>query len=213
MTFVPTLKQATDAFSIANRSSDERQKAVAIKKLTKTFALVDTNKSRVQVQREGKSLVAYAKEIGEGNIEKGESEVEKIIMVLLINLNNYFNITNGLTASQIAEIAVQIYEECKQVLTIEEIVYIFKKKKYESELFNRLDGNIIFKWIDEHIAKRGDERYSEHQDIKAGAFVESQLDDNLKNMNKKLAEKYVQRDLQLITGREAQQAKQKTKKK
>lgn len=120
----------------------------------------------------------------------GRPEVAEIIRLLLVNVNNYFNVKDALNHYQIVEIAEQIIDEFGRKLFIDELVYIFKKAKSQStkdnNIYNHIDGSIIFGWIDAHLAHRFN-----NQEIKTSEHKSLNFDlPNLpKGMLKQAAEK------------------------
>jgi len=98
----------------------------------------------------------------------GSEEVAKIIRLLLVNINDSFNVKQGLTLYQMKEIAWQIIDECGDKLFIDELIYIFKKAKTDAQVYNKLDGSDIFRWIDKHYSERINNRNANDAEHKIG---------------------------------------------
>src|SRR5699024_724537 len=88
--------------------------------------------------------------------EYGEDKVTEMVFFLIEDLNNYFNVQRGMTASQIAELAIEITLTLWWV-RMEEIIAFFEamKKQRYGKIYERLDQSIIW----EHWKV-----YSEHRD-------------------------------------------------
>ena len=79
----------------------------------------------------------------------GRAEVTLIIRVLLVNVNDAFNV-KGLSEYQIKEIAEEIIEDYADILYIDELIYIFKKAKKDAKIFGKIDGSDIYGWLKEY---------------------------------------------------------------
>ena len=184
-------KQAQAAISEQQRNLLEHR---AHKKTMEVFSRIDAKQSELEIyEKAKKDIVIENVVVGKaGNIDViqrktiksrninhlvrslGRPEVAEIIRLLLVNVNNYFNVKDGLNNYQIEEIAEQIIDECGDKLFIDELVYIFKKAKSHStednRVYNHIDGSIIFGWIDKHIKNKFHERERKHNQNKGENF-------------------------------------------
>ena len=202
---VPALLEASREVKLAQEAINNNQRQLlderAHKKTMAVFQRVDLKQTELEIYEkalketvienevvgqtkdvDGKIIdIVKRKTVNSRNInhlvrQNGRDEIAEIIRLLLVNVNNYFNVKDGLNGYQIIEIAEQIIDECGDKLFIDELVYIFKKAKTQTtkdnSIYNHIDGSIIFGWIDNHIAhkfhqreKRSAEHKAENYDI------------------------------------------------
>jgi hypothetical protein len=195
---VPALLEASREVKQAQTAISDQQRQVfenrAHQKTMEVFSRIDIKKNELEIYEVAqKDVVVENKVIGKNNgvdiVQRkiiksrninhlvrslGRPEVAEIIRLLLVNVNNYFNVKDGLNNYQIIEIAEQIIDECGDKLFIDELVYIFKKAKSHStkdnSVYNHIDGSIIFGWIDQHYKHKFSERERKHINNKSENF-------------------------------------------
>ena len=88
-----------------------------------------------------------------------EMTMRASIIFLLYEVRDYFNVTNGLTDQQIELISELIFDDF-HYLKLSELRFVFRCKmkagfkKPGDKLYNRLDGEIIFIWLNEYLEER-----------------------------------------------------------
>ena len=195
---VPSLLEASREVKQAQMAVFPQQKELledrAHKKTIEVFSRIDIKQNELEIYekarkdvvvenvvvgKNGDIDIVQRKTIKSRNINHlvralGRSEVAEIIRLLLGNVNNYFNVKDGLNHYQIVEIAEQIIDECGDKLFIDELVYIFKKAKSHStkdnSVYNHIDGSIIFGWIDQHYKQKFQEKEKRHTQNKGEGF-------------------------------------------
>lgn len=193
----------TNSLILAVVQSSQNQIDKSTDSLIAAFSQIDTQKSELEISKMAKQSIVISpvddvdkatgkiikvnKVIDSRNInflakKYGHHQVSGIIRLLLANLNEYFNIKNGLTLTQIKEIAQQIIDEVGGKMFIDELVYIFKKAKTHAKLFNNLDGSIIWGWIDEYLNNKAEQVHKEHEMFKTSAAVPTYVWDLAKKM-------------------------------
>jgi hypothetical protein len=198
LSLVPALLEASREVKQAQVAISNQQRELledrAHKKTMEVFSRIDIKQSELEIyEKASKDVTIENKVVGKnGNVDivqrvttksrninhlvrsLGRPEVAEIIRLLLVNVNSYFNVKDGLNNYQIVEIAEQIIDECGNKLFIDELVYIFKKAKSHStkdnSVYNHIDGSIIFGWIDQHIKNKFNERERNHANNKGENF-------------------------------------------
>lgn len=82
---------------------------------------------------------------------ENEGNYLKLISLLLMRVMELLNVTNTLSAAQLADLAVRIGKKY-YYLRLEELVYVFQQAQngaYGKD-YNRLDSTIIMEWIDRY---------------------------------------------------------------
>ena len=151
---------------------------------------------KVVGQKEGKEVVKYetTKSRNIAHLVKtlGRDEVAEIIRLLLVNVNNSFNIKNGLNIYQVNETADDIIELYGNRLFMDELIYIFKKAKTTAELFQSLDGSTICRWIEAHYKMKEHCQMRKDAEYKSKGFDLPQLPKGMvKGAVEKMQEKFV----------------------
>lgn len=122
----------------------------------------------------------------------GRPEVAEIIKLLIVNVNNSFNIKNGLNLYQVDEIAENIIDIYGEKLFIDQLIYIFKKAKTSAELYQTLDMSVIFRWIDIYLKNMDYNKMKKESEYKSEGFDLPKLPKGmLKQAAEKLQEKFV----------------------
>lgn len=126
-----------------------------------------------------------------------ENKALTSIQELLSNLQESLNVDKKLSLTQEYEVATLLIEKYGNILTLEEVALVFKKAKMSEygKIFNRIDVQIIFEWIEKYLQsedKQGFyERYNKKSETpignlnwitKAPAEHLSELKQNLNNM-------------------------------
>lgn len=102
----------------------------------------------------------------------GENEAVSVIILVLNDLIDFFNVSNTMNAVQVKTTAEMILENYK-CLKIDDLRFCFNnaKRGFYGQIF-RIDGNVIFTWIEQYLKDRinaaDEESYSEHLSRKAG---------------------------------------------
>lgn len=85
----------------------------------------------------------------------GELETKALtsIQELLSNLQDSLNVDKKLSLTQEYEAATLLIEKYGNLLTLEEVALVFKKAKMSEygKIFNRVDVQIIFEWIEKYL--------------------------------------------------------------
>jgi len=186
----------------------DKEKEAAKVQLVRTLRHVDLNERPLAIEESGTSLISMKKTLG-------HDEVQAIITVLLVNLNDYFNVTKGLNTYQFIEVSEIIISEYGHI-RIEELVFIFQKAKIEAELFGTLDGSKIFKWIKEYEAAKEESRHNRHLRQKNNDFDVYLSTDNstrYRILSENLQQRYESKNLSMQTGEVIHPEKKKQKRK
>jgi hypothetical protein len=102
---------------------------------------------------------------------EGEESAKAILVVILTDVIDFFNVSNSMNANQILATAEMILDNYGY-LKIDDFKLCFSQAKrgFFGPVY-RMDGNIILSWIESYIEdrmKRADEiSYAEHASIKA----------------------------------------------
>ncbi|MDP4201453.1 MAG: hypothetical protein Q8861_02060 [Bacteroidota bacterium] len=98
---------------------------------------------------------------------EGLNKARALLVIMITDLVNYFNVGQQMTALQVAETATQILEDEEYIcLTIADFKLCFslvKRGKLGDKIF-RIDGRVIFDFINEYMALRS--REAQRQSIK-----------------------------------------------
>lgn len=201
-TLVPALFQAL-------RELDETKKHEV---LLEVFRRVDSKQNELEVFQKAYSEVVVkqtvvgsidGKDVVKREITKsrnighlvrtlGRKEVAEIIRLLLVNVNNYFNVKESLNTYQVDEIAEQIIDEYGDRLFMDELVYIFKKAKTTAQLYNAIDGAVIFRWIDAHYKMKEQCQMKKDVEYKSAGFELPKLPKGmLSQAVEKMQQKYI----------------------
>jgi hypothetical protein len=127
-----------------------------------------------------------------------ESKALTSIQELLSNLQDSLNVDKKLSLTQEYETATLLIEKYGNILTLEEVALVFKKAKMSEygKIFNRIDVQIIFEWIEKYLEsedKQGFfERYNKRNEQPIGNLnwiakaPECHLKELKENLNKML---------------------------
>jgi hypothetical protein len=99
--------------------------------------------------------------------EHGKDNLAGVVSFLIVQTAKFFNIGNNLSEDQALETAYLMLDQYPYE-TIEDFTLMFreaKKGKY-GELYNRLDGQIIFKWMEKYLEEKAIYREKQHQQQK-----------------------------------------------
>lgn len=90
------------------------------------------------------------------------------IRFMLENLQDSFNIESKLSLTQQYEIATLIIEKYANLLTLEEVALVFKKAKLSEygKIYNRIDIQIIFEWIEKYLQSEDKQGFFERYNKK-----------------------------------------------
>jgi len=128
--------------------------------------------------------------------ENGESSITAYISAWLINIAEFLNVNRGLTENQIIETASLIVENFGS-LTLADVYYVFTQAKLGryKMMYERLDGQMILNWFDNHFNERieASETFSmrEHEENKkliSNLVGEQRTSQDQKSTYKKLAQ-------------------------
>lgn len=135
--------------------------------------------------------------IGEIKNEQGETTARATVIYLIAELLEYFSIGKTMGETQMAQTADLIIQE-KPYLKPEDLKLCFNKAKMGKygPIYDRIDGQIIFEWLNKHEDERM--QYSESKSIIAHQTRERQQKDvpicedvksSLKELAKRLKDK------------------------
>lgn len=113
--------------------------------------------------------------------ENGELVVRALLVISISELNDYFNITNVMNESQTIETINLICERFKHY-KLADFKLCFKRAKMglygSGKLYNRIDGMILFEWLNAYDLERLDEAerisINKHESIKKGLHDQSE---------------------------------------
>jgi hypothetical protein len=160
--------------------------------LVRVLAKVDPNANPLALSESSPSLRKLT-------FDYNFDALHSIVGALLVNVNDYFNVSRGLSATQIAEVSHMIITDYPY-LRIEELVFIFQKAKKDAELFGSLDGSIIFKWIQEYEGNKEEARHQRHLVDKNSDYNIHVSDEQMaqfKVVTDNIREKYERKDRQM----------------
>lgn len=121
----------------------------------------------------------------------GIEETAIIIRLLIINLNDSFNVKTPLKTEQIYECAELIIEKYGNRLYIDELIYIFKRAKMEARTYDHLSGNMIYSYINNFFEKLEERNHEGHIENKTKDFHIPSIPNSLfENVQNKLIEGY-----------------------
>jgi hypothetical protein len=183
---------------------EEKNQIVKIKS-----GLIDIVNSNLPAQTKALEYIKFQKNLTlEGAILSnnflakftGELETKALtsIQELLSNLQDSLNVDKKLSLTQEYETATLLIEKYGNILTLEEVALVFKKAKMSEygKIFNRIDVQIIFEWIEKYLEsedKQGFfERYNKRNEQPIGNLnwiakaPECHLKELKENLNKML---------------------------
>lgn len=102
----------------------------------------------------------------------GKDDLATLISFMILQTARFFNLGNNLSEDQSLETAYLMLQNYPYE-TIEDFTLMFreaKKGKY-GELYNRLDGQIIFKWMEKYLEEKAIYREKQHQKQKTAIPV------------------------------------------
>lgn len=104
----------------------------------------------------------------------GQDDLATVIAYQIMQTSDFFNLKANLREDQALETAYLILEKYP-FETLEDFAIVFKNAKTGKygELFNRLDGQIIFKWMEHHLEDKAIQREKLHQAAKFVAGEEN----------------------------------------
>lgn len=120
-----------------------------------------------------KTLTLDSAILTNNHLSKFNEEFENIgtdaIRFMLDNLQDSFNIESKPTLTQQYEIATLIIEKYANLLTLEEVALVFKKAKLSEygKIYNRIDIQIIFEWIEKYLQSEDKQGFFERYNKKA----------------------------------------------
>lgn len=209
--FLPTLMRAVREADIEKR---QEQLLVAYRQVdVKKTELQIADQCRKNIKTDLVKIMKDGKEVEVTRItdsrgisflchKLGRPEVTGMIRLFIANVNEYFNVTQGLNLTQIKEITEQIIDECGDTMHIDELIYIFKKSKTTAKLYNRLDGAIIFRWIDDFYKNRGNLTHKQYREEEMKDFTPTYFSDLQKEFKivvpQQVEDRYRERDMMLV---------------
>ncbi len=98
----------------------------------------------------------------------GESKVTGVITLLIHNLNNYLNVSKDMNEEQMFETAYDIMHDFPQ-LRLEEIIYALQKAKKQGNVFDHIDGQIIYGWVNDYWSAKIDSLNKQHEITKGSS--------------------------------------------
>lgn len=161
-------------------------------KLVKALGMVKSSSLPLDLESQGDSIKQLI-------IDNGHDLIMLLVNKLIINVNNYFNVTRGLNTFQIGEISGIIISDYWS-LRIEELIFIFQNAKRNAELFGSLDGSIIFGWIHEYEIHKENTRHSRHLSQKNSDYQNHIGDGSIKRLRivtDKMRQAYEMKDKQM----------------
>jgi hypothetical protein len=101
--------------------------------------------------------------------QMGDTTLLVALSGMILHTANYFNLTKSMNDDQAIDTASLLIDTYPHE-TIEDFTLMFreaKKGKY-GELYNRLDGQMIFKWMGLYLEEKARFREKQHQILKSG---------------------------------------------
>ena len=99
--------------------------------------------------------------------EFGVDDVNALLVLILTDLANFFNIGKNMNAEQIKQTVRIICEEYDYLVIPEDFIFCFNKAKkgFYGKIYDRLDGNIILEWLREYSQERASafENYNQNR--------------------------------------------------
>lgn len=119
-----------------------------IGEVQRSIAKIKSVDQAIEVRKSTPTLVTMKMDLG---FEKASSYIE----LLILKLNEFFNLKSSMTKPQIQETASLILEEY-YYLTFTEVMFVIKEGKlgHYGELYNSIDGGKILKWFKEYSEQR-----------------------------------------------------------
>lgn len=99
--------------------------------------------------------------------EINEDIIIGTLVALILRTGNFFNISNRISEDQAIQTAFLILDKYPHE-TIEDFVIMFRNAKSGKygELYNRLDGQIIFQWMQTYLDEKAAYRENQHRAVK-----------------------------------------------
>lgn len=88
--------------------------------------------------------------------ELSETEIRALLTIAVAEVCNFFNVGKNMNDTQIA-LTVDLIIERFWYFKLEEIKYCFHRAMMHEQLFDRLDGNIIIRWLIDYDSQRTEE--------------------------------------------------------
>lgn len=121
-----------------------------------------------------------------------EEVMVTVLAGMILRLASYFNLGNNVTEEQAIDTAFIILDKYPYE-TVEDFTLVFKNAKsgMYGKLFNRLDGHIIFEWIDRHMEEKARVREERHRQTKEqGLKTESEILESNEELNRKMLKEW-----------------------
>jgi hypothetical protein len=105
----------------------------------------------------------------------GKDDLATVIAYQIMQTAAFFNLGNNIREDQALETAYLILEKYPAE-TLQDFTLVFKNAKTGryGELYNRLDGQTIFKWIEAYLEQKAEYREQLHQQQKVQGFQQDQ---------------------------------------
>lgn len=96
--------------------------------------------------------------------EHGRDEIVSILSILILRTAAFFNIGNNISEDQTLELAYMMADRYPYE-TVEDFVLMFNRAKSGKygEMYNRLDGLVIFSWMGKYLEEKAEAREKLHQ--------------------------------------------------
>jgi hypothetical protein len=134
----------------------------------------------------------------------GEDFIQAYIEGWIINVREFINVGKKMTDEQTQETAMLIVDEYYN-LNLADINFIFKNAKLGKygKYYDRLDGQIILSWFEEHLNNRciaaADESIREADSFKSDSFERTSGTIKLSNFVKNMNAQYEKKNFKNIT--------------
>jgi hypothetical protein len=108
--------------------------------------------------------------------EYGKDDLATVVSFLILQTARYFNLGNNITEDQALETAYLILQTYPYE-SIEDFILMFNRAKGAKygEVYNRLDGHTIFRWMEKYLEEKAEYREKLHQGHKFGSGGENFL--------------------------------------
>lgn len=163
-----------NAREIYNRQAEAGELAVAVQYLRHRYKTAEAS-DKAYVKRKGKELAARLAEISAyPTIHQlsmdNEDDLIADITLLIIDLNESFNIGKGLSVGQIEHLSITIVQR-HQSLTLEDIALCFHRAKCGDygTVYDRLDLNVINGWLNQYANERKELMQQDQQNRHLGS--------------------------------------------
>lgn len=116
--------------------------------LQREVAKIKTVEKAIELRKELPTLVTIKK-------EKGEEKARAYIELIILKLNDFFNVKEKMNKEQIEETASIILEEYYW-MSIIEVLFVFKEARVGryGEIKYAIDGGMILKWFEKYTTER-----------------------------------------------------------